>query len=102
MYRIVQEALTNVLKHAGPGTRTQVRLTIDGRHDDQHLAVHVLDDGDGSPVLPGSGGGRRHGIVGMRERALLLGGRLDAEPAAGRRLPGRRPPPRGSVGEVTG
>jgi signal transduction histidine kinase len=104
-YRIVQEALTNVLKHAGPGTRTQVRLTIDGRHDDHHLAVHVLDDGNGSPVLPWSGGGRRHGIVGMRERALLLGGRLDAgpRPGGGFQVDAHLPVgPVESVGEVTG
>jgi signal transduction histidine kinase len=74
-YRIVQEALTNVLKHAGPGTRAQVRLSV----DDHQLAVHVLDDGDGSAILPGSG----HGIIGMRERALLLGGRLEAGPRPG-------------------
>lgn len=102
VYRIVQEALTNVLKHAGPRTRTQVRLTIDGRHDDQHLAVHVLDDGNGSPVLPGSSGGRRHGIVGMRERALLLGGRLDASPRPGGGFQVDAHLPVGSVGEETG
>jgi signal transduction histidine kinase len=83
-YRIVQEALTNVLKHAGPGTRAQARVAVDG----EQVAVHVLDDGDGSPVLPGSDvgisghGTSGHGIIGMRERALLLGGRLEA---------GRRP-----------
>jgi signal transduction histidine kinase len=71
-YRIVQEALTNVLKHAGPGTRAQARVHV----GTDQVAVHVLDDGDGSAVLPGSG----HGIIGMRERALLLGGRLEAGP----------------------
>jgi signal transduction histidine kinase len=86
-YRIVQEALTNVLKHAGPGTRAQARVDVDG----EQVAVHVLDDGDGSAVLRGSGrviSGRMtsgwvisgHGIIGMRERALLLGGRLEAGP----------------------
>lgn len=71
-YRIVQEALTNALKHAGPGARTEVRLRTDSRAVD----IEVLDDGCGGSILTGSG----HGIVGMRERALLLGGRLEASP----------------------
>ena len=69
-YRIVQEALTNVLKHAGPNARTEVRLTT----DNHGVAIEVLDSGHGATILPGSG----HGIVGMRERATLLGGSLDA------------------------
>ena len=68
-YRIVQESLTNVVKHAGPGARTCVRLTNDG----SSLLVEVTDDGSGGTVLPGAG----HGVLGMRERALLLGGTLD-------------------------
>jgi signal transduction histidine kinase len=79
-YRIVQEALTNVLKHAGPGARTGVRLGS-GRSG---IVIEVLDDGHGVSVVPGSDlaqGG--HGIVGMRERALLLGGTLDARPRPG-------------------
>jgi len=71
-YRIVQEALTNALKHAGPGARAEVRLHTGGRGVD----IEVLDDGRGGTILTGSG----HGIVGMRERALLLGGRLDVGP----------------------
>ncbi len=73
-YRIVQESLTNVLKHAGPGARTWVRLTNDG----SSLLIEVTDDGSGATVLPGAG----HGIVGMRERVLLLGGSLDVGPRA--------------------
>ena len=74
-YRIVQEALTNVLKHAGPSAHTDVRL-----HTDSHaVAIEVLDNGHGGTTLPGSG----HGVVGMRERAQLLGGRLDAGPRPG-------------------
>ena len=69
-YRIVQEALTNVLKHAGPAARTEVRSSTD--NDD--LAIEVLDDGPGATTLPGAG----HGIVGMLERAQLLGGHLNA------------------------
>ena len=71
-YRIVQEALTNVLKHAGPGARVQVRLS----RDNHEVALEVLDNGRGGTTLPGSG----HGIVGMRERAHLLGGSLEAGP----------------------
>jgi signal transduction histidine kinase len=82
-YRIVQEALTNVLKHAGPGARTTVRLGTDRRG----IVIEVLDDGRSATVLPGPGlddaGARGHGIVGMRERARLLGGTLDAGPRPG-------------------
>ena len=74
-YRIVQESLTNVVKHAGPGARTQVRLTADRTC----LVVDVTDDGLGTTVLPGSW----HGIIGMRERAHLLGGTLDVGPVPG-------------------
>jgi len=97
-YRIVQEALTNVLKHAGPGAHTEVRLGTDR----SGIVVEVLDDGKGleppsaaaGPFRPAdspvgdrqdrrSGRSARHGIVGMRERALLLGGTLDARPRPG-------------------
>ena len=82
-YRIVQEALTNVLKHAGPGARTEVRLGTDRRG----VVIEVLDDGRGATVLPrpdlNDPGARGHGIVGMRERARLLGGTLDARPRPG-------------------
>jgi signal transduction histidine kinase len=79
-YRIVQEALTNVLKHAGPGARTEVRLGT----DQAGIVIEVLDDGRGAAVLPGAEAGPRgHGIVGMRERARLLGGTLDARPRPG-------------------
>jgi signal transduction histidine kinase len=74
-YRIIQECLTNVVKHAGPDARTEVRVTSDGTC----LVVDVTDDGRGATVLPGSS----HGIIGMRERALLLGGSLDVGPRAG-------------------
>ncbi len=82
-YRIVQEALTNVLKHSGPRTRTEVRLSCDS----SGLTIEVLDDGRGAAVQSVSagahGGVPGHGIVGMRERALLLGGSLDAGPRPG-------------------
>jgi signal transduction histidine kinase len=69
-YRIVQEALTNVLKHAGPGARSEVRLGI----DNDAVSIEITDDGHAATSLPGSG----HGIMGMRERAVLLDGSLTA------------------------
>ena len=74
-YRIVQESLTNVLKHAGPDARSEVQVSTNNRE----VAIAVLDRGKGGTILPGSG----HGIVGMRERALLLGGTLKAGPRPG-------------------
>jgi len=68
-YRIVQEALTNVRKHAGP-----VPVTLSLRHDPE--AVTLIVDNDG-PVPPVGGG---HGITGMRERVTALGGTLLAGP----------------------
>ena len=68
-YRIVQEALTNVLKHAG---RASASVVLDYRND--ALVVEVADTGRGS----GSTNGQGHGLAGMRERAALLGGELDA------------------------
>jgi signal transduction histidine kinase len=83
LYRIVQEALTNVLKHAGPRARAEVHL----RGDRNAITVEVLDDGHGvaAPPVPGASheGRAGHGLVGMRERAQLLGGRIDAGPRAG-------------------
>jgi signal transduction histidine kinase len=72
-YRIVQEALTNALKHAGPA-RARVSL----RYRTGELEVEVADDGEGK--ANGSGGG--HGLVGMRERVSVYGGELDAGPQA--------------------
>ncbi|CAM3618430.1 sensor histidine kinase [Isoptericola cucumis] len=84
-YRVVQESLTNVLRHSG-ATRAGVRAVVaDGR-----LRLTVVDDGHGAPDGPagGSGGsgpapGSGTGIAGMRERVALLGGTLDASDAAG-------------------
>ncbi|MEL7448475.1 MAG: sensor histidine kinase [Pseudomonadota bacterium] len=71
-YRIIQEALTNVLKHAGPAPHVDVFVRASG----QSLNLHIVDNGKG--VLDGTG--RGHGIAGMRERAELLGGTLNAGP----------------------
>jgi signal transduction histidine kinase len=75
-YRIVQEALTNVVRHAGPATaRVAVRYAPD------RVALEVADDGrGGDPAGQGRGG---HGIAGMRERAALYGGTLEAGPLPG-------------------
>ncbi|HEY7222647.1 MAG TPA: histidine kinase [Micromonosporaceae bacterium] len=75
-YRIVQEALTNVLRHAGPGASAQVDVAIRG----DALRVTVRDDGRARTVAeaaPGSG----QGIEGMRHRAASVGGTLSAGPA---------------------
>ena len=76
-YRIVQEALTNTLKHAGPATAT-VRLC----YGDRALELQVTDDGRGG-AADRSGDGRRHGLIGMRERVALYGGELNVGPRRG-------------------
>jgi signal transduction histidine kinase len=74
-YRIVQEALTNVLKHAGAAS-AQVVVT----YDDHAVAVEVTDGGHGAPAGQAWSG---HGIGGMRERAALFGGDLEVGPRPG-------------------
>jgi signal transduction histidine kinase len=83
LYRVAQEALTNVVKHA-PGARVSVDLTIsNGR-----VRLEVADDGGPARGAPGGEGaadlGTGHGIVGMRERVAAFGGWLVAEPLPGR------------------
>ncbi|HEY0811970.1 MAG TPA: histidine kinase [Pseudonocardia sp.] len=76
IYRIVQEALTNTLRHADARTAT---VTIDLRADD--VAIEIVDDGAAAePADPDQDG---RGVTGMRERAHALGGTLDAGPATG-------------------
>ncbi|MFG2100474.1 sensor histidine kinase [Micromonospora echinaurantiaca] len=84
-YRIVQEALTNVVRHAGTA---ECRVTV--THGPDELTVAVVDDGRGGPV-----GGEGHGIVGMRERVALLDGRFHAgpRPEGGFRVEARLPVP---------
>jgi signal transduction histidine kinase len=75
-YRLIQEALTNVLKHAG-GARTDVVVA----YDERELRVEVVDEGAGVQADAGSRvNGAQHGIVGMRERVALYGGRLETGP----------------------
>jgi signal transduction histidine kinase len=76
-YRIVQEALTNARRHA-PGARVDVELDYFG----DRLAVRVIDDGSSVPVTSVDDRAKRmgHGLVGMRERATMLGGRFAAGP----------------------
>jgi signal transduction histidine kinase len=71
-YRIVQEALTNVIKHAGPA---RVRIAL--RHREHALEIEVLDNGRGNVGAARPAG---HGLVGMRERVALFGGELVAGP----------------------
>ena len=75
-YRVVQESLTNALKHAGPA-HAEVRL----RYLPAALDVDVADDGMGAPHPNGDGAG--HGLIGMRERVALYGGQLEAGPRDG-------------------
>jgi len=77
-YRIVQESLTNVMRHAGPRAHTVVVLTQDGNGG---LTVEVTDDGLGAATGPADGAG--HGLAGMRERAATVGGVLTAGPRVG-------------------
>jgi signal transduction histidine kinase len=76
VYRLVQEALTNVLKHAN-ATRARVRLDYCPGHV---LQVEVTDNGRGASGPPAPG---RHGLTGMRERAAVFGGTVEAGPQAG-------------------
>jgi signal transduction histidine kinase len=71
-YRIVQEALTNTIKHAGPA---RSRITL--RYGERELEVEVSDDGPG-PSVNGAGTGSGHGLLGMRERVASHGGEVEA------------------------
>ncbi|WP_211212845.1 sensor histidine kinase [Nonomuraea coxensis] len=87
VYRIVQQALTNVITHAAP-TRCAVTVDIDGRE----AAIEVVDDGPrhGRPPRASHGG---HGLIGMRERAKMYGGTFSAgrRPEGGFRVAARLP-----------
>lgn len=76
-YRIVQEALTNVVRHAAPA-HCQITVTA----QDGEVRIEVRDDGPGRRLLPADHGSG-HGLTGMRERALVCGGDLTAGPVNG-------------------
>ncbi|WP_188194405.1 sensor histidine kinase [Nonomuraea sp. SYSU D8015] len=80
VYRIVQEALTNVVKHAAPA-RCSVSVVAD--EDGRAVRIEVVDDGPGRRALPPVEGAG-HGLIGMRERVMMYGGTFEAG-----RLPGR-------------
>ncbi len=75
-YRIVQEALTNALRHAGGAS---ARVVV--RYEPDALELEIADDGPGPTEDPEASGG--HGLIGMRERVQLFGGELDAGPRPG-------------------
>jgi signal transduction histidine kinase len=77
-YRIVQESLTNVMRHAGPRANAEVVITQDANGG---LTVEVTDDGFGAAAGPTDTPG--HGLAGMRERAATVGGVLTAGPRVG-------------------
>jgi signal transduction histidine kinase len=74
-YRIVQEALTNTLRHAG-----RARAHVAVRYSPSAVELEIADDGQGAPATVNGSG---HGLIGMRERTALYGGRLDAGPRPG-------------------
>ncbi|WP_051267476.1 sensor histidine kinase [Nakamurella lactea] len=76
VYRVVQESLTNVIKHAGPGAKAEVALV----YGDNEIQLTVLDDGRGAAAF---GDGLGNGLTGMRERVGLLGGTVAAHPRPG-------------------
>ncbi|MER5877044.1 sensor histidine kinase [Streptomyces sp. NPDC060235] len=76
-YRVIQEALTNVRKHAGPEAKAEVSVVRVG----DNVEVTVLDNGPGHDIGPQQGGG--HGLLGMRERATAIGGSCTAGPRYG-------------------
>jgi signal transduction histidine kinase len=76
-YRIVQEALTNVVRHAAPAT---AELML--RYQPDEVVIEVTDNGRIPPSPARAGDGAGHGIAGMRERVALYGGKLVAEPTA--------------------
>ncbi|MBB6344649.1 signal transduction histidine kinase [Nonomuraea muscovyensis] len=77
VYRIVQEALTNVVKHAAPA-RCRVSVVTDARE----VRIEVTDDGPGRRTTPATGAG--HGLIGMRERVMTFGGVFEAGALPGR------------------
>jgi signal transduction histidine kinase len=102
-FRIIQEALTNTVRHAGPAT-----ATIAVRYGADDLRIEVRDDGKGGPVIAGDGGesgngampGSGHGLRGMRERAAAAGATIEIGPveSGGFRVAARFPCPASGEG----
>lgn len=78
-YRIVQESLTNVLRHAGLGARAEVQIS----YDPGGVTLLITDDGAGGSPREGQGDGGGHGLGGMRERTEAAGGTFNAGPRPG-------------------
>jgi signal transduction histidine kinase len=78
-YRVVQEALTNVIKHAGTPSRVDVTV----RQDHTSLVVEIVDDGRGGHDVPTATAVSGHGLVGMRERVAVWAGALSVGPRPG-------------------
>ena len=93
-YRMVQESLTNVRRHGGPGVSASVTL----RYDEDRLMIRVTDDGRGAAAASDGAG---HGLAGMRERVELYGGTVMAGPRAGGGFQVTAELPFGPVREVT-
>jgi signal transduction histidine kinase len=85
-YRIIQESLTNTIRHAGPAT-----AAVALGYASNELHIDVTDTGRGQAVIAGNGDG--HGLAGMRERAAAVGGTVEAGPgpAGGFRVAARLP-----------
>jgi len=77
-YRIVQESLTNAIRHAGPAAAA---VSLDYRHDE--LQIDVTDTGCGLPAGTAAGQNGGHGLAGMRERAAAVGGTVETGPGPG-------------------
>jgi len=77
VYRLVQEALTNTLKHAGASTHARVLLS----YAPEAVSVVVTDDGLGAMASVGGSGTTGHGLAGMRERIAAWGGELTCGPS---------------------
>lgn len=79
VFRLVQETLTNTIKHAGPGAQARIRFDW----NDENLVVTASDDGVGPARVAGPSGDPGHGLMGMRERVAAVGGSVASGPDTG-------------------